>query len=117
MLIREGVGERLREERDRLGKSQTDFGEMVGVSRGTQKAYELGSSSPDIRYLSALQGSGVDVLYVITGTRAPIDGEALSEDEAQLVARYRALPDDDKANLNRLAAALMAMAFQSITKK
>ncbi|WP_255313860.1 helix-turn-helix domain-containing protein, partial [Pseudomonas protegens] len=41
MLIAEGVGSRLREERERLGLSQSDFGALVGVSRGTQKNYEV----------------------------------------------------------------------------
>lgn len=44
MLIAEGVGVRLREERERLGLSQTEFGTLVGVSRGTQKNYELGTA-------------------------------------------------------------------------
>ncbi|WP_239424658.1 helix-turn-helix domain-containing protein [Pseudomonas aeruginosa] len=59
MLIASGTGERLREEKDRLGLNQTDFGAAAGVSRGTQKAYELETSSPDVRYLSALQGMGL----------------------------------------------------------
>lgn len=106
MLIVPGVGERLRGERDRLGLNQTDFGVAAGVSRGTQKAYELESSSPDIRYLSALQGLGVDVCYVLTGGRAEADAEGLSADEAQLLEHYRLLSSAVKASLVQLATTL-----------
>lgn len=117
MLIRDGVGDRLREERDRLGKNQTEFGELVGVSRGTQKAYELGSSSPDVRYLAALESCGVDVLYVLTGRRTPAAADAPSEDEAKVLEQYRSLPDQDKASVVRLTTALAEMAERTDIKK
>lgn len=106
MLIREGVGERLREERERLGKNQTDFGELVSVSRGTQKAYELGSSSPDVRYLAALENSGVDVLYVLSGTRAQTAANALSEDESTLLANYCQLDEKGRTTVQDVTQAL-----------
>lgn len=106
MLIASGIGERLREERDRLGLNQTDFGVAAGVSRGTQKAYELESSSPDIRYLSTLQGMGVDVLYVLTGGRDAMDGEGLSAGEAKVLEQYRNMSEESRASVERVAEAL-----------
>lgn len=106
MLIAPGVGERLREERDRLGQNQTDFGVAAGVSRGTQKAYELESSSPDIRYLSTLQGMGVDVHYVLTGIRSPVDADGLTAEEADVLEHFRALPPVDQASVRRLTTVL-----------
>lgn len=106
MLIAPGIGERLREERDRLGMNQTDFGAIAGVSRGTQKAYELGSSSPDVKYLSALQSAEVDVLYVVTGTRPGVDAESLSVIETDLLRAFRSLPDNFKETLAKMAIAL-----------
>ncbi|MDA7086523.1 helix-turn-helix transcriptional regulator [Pseudomonas sp. SA3-5] len=106
MLITPGVGERLREERDRLGLNQTDFGIAAGVSRGTQKAYELESSSPDIRYLSTVQGMGVDVLYLLTGNRAAADGESLSAGEAKVLEQYRSMTEESRASVERVAEAL-----------
>lgn len=106
VLISAGTGERLREERDRLGLNQTDFGTAAGVSRGTQKAYELETSSPDVRYLMSLQGLGVDVHYVLTGSRVSTDAGTLSEDEAQLVEQFRQLPEEDRNSVRRMAAAL-----------
>ena len=108
MLIAAGAGERLREEREKTGRSQTDFGKAAGVSRGTQKAYELESSSPDLRYFCALQDLGVDVHYVLTGSRVASDPGALSEHEAALINFFRNLPTDEQMSLVRTASALAA---------
>ncbi|WP_282338585.1 helix-turn-helix transcriptional regulator [Pseudomonas sp. PS02288] len=117
MLIAPGVGERIREEREKLGLSQTDFGVKAGVSRGTQKAYELESSTPDLRYVSALEAIGSDAHYVLTGLRTPRDAQGLSEDEALVLSQYRALPDADKASVARLTTALAALAGRADDKK
>ena len=108
MLIAVGAGERLRQEREKTGQSQTDFGKAAGVSRGTQKAYELETSSPDIRYLCAVQEMGVDVLYVLTGSSVSTDPGALSEREVALLSYFRHLPDGEQSNLVRMASALAA---------
>ena len=106
LFIESGVGERLREERDRLGLNQTDFGVAAGVSRGTQKAYELESSSPDIRYLSTLQGMEVDVLYVLTGERSTMDADGLTAEEAKVLEQYRTMSPESRASVERVAEAL-----------
>lgn len=106
MLISLGVGERLREERERLGKNQTDFGVSAGVSRGTQKAYELESSSPDIRYLSGLQALGVDVHYVLTGSRFDTDVNTMSDVEVTVLGHMRQMSEADRATLAHLAFAM-----------
>ncbi|MGH8816402.1 MAG: helix-turn-helix domain-containing protein [Achromobacter pestifer] len=62
--------ERLKEERVRLGMSQTAFGELGGVKVLAQRNYETGKRSPDANYLEKLSVNGVDVLYVVTGKRA-----------------------------------------------
>jgi transcriptional regulator with XRE-family HTH domain len=60
---------RLREERERLGFSQKAFGQLAGVSKNTQLAYESGASSIPLSYLSKLEGSGLDIGFVATGHR------------------------------------------------
>lgn len=65
------LGDRLREERERLGLSQAAFGELAGVKKNAQFNYEAGNRSPDGQYLSAVAKHGVDVLYVVTGQRTP----------------------------------------------
>lgn len=110
MLIAQNLGERLREERDRLGLNQTDFGVQAGVSRGTQKAYELESSSPDIRYIMALQEMKVDVHYVLTGSRVSAEVGSLTQDESSLLEQFRKLPESDRAGTVKMITALAEMA-------
>ncbi|MDH4558366.1 helix-turn-helix transcriptional regulator [Pseudomonas sp. BN417] len=106
LLIPVGVGTRLREERERLGKNQTEFGALVGVSRGTQKAYELEHSSPDVSYLSKLQDLEVDVQYVVTGARNDVARGSLTELETTLLQAFRVLSTSDQETLARIAVAL-----------
>lgn len=61
--------DRLREERNRLGLNQSDFAELGGVKLNAQVNYENGSRKPDSGYLAAISNAGVDILYVLTGTR------------------------------------------------
>ncbi len=64
------LGDRLREERKRLGYNQADFGDLAGVTRKTQFNYESGSSSPDTHYLACIEKAGADIVYIQTGVRS-----------------------------------------------
>lgn len=64
------LGERLREERERLGLSQTLFGDLAQVTKKTQMLYEGGHRSPKAGYLTAIAEQGIDVQYVLTGNRS-----------------------------------------------
>ncbi|WP_157956921.1 XRE family transcriptional regulator [Salinicola aestuarinus] len=63
------IGDRIKEERDRLDLSQTAFASLAGVGKTTQINYEKNNRSPDTDYLSALDAAGVDTFYVLTGRR------------------------------------------------
>lgn len=65
------IGERLKEERERLGLSQPAFAAIGGAGKHSQINYEAGRRSPDGEYFSAIAKHGVDVLYVLTGMRTP----------------------------------------------
>lgn len=64
-----GIGERIAEERKRMGLSQAAFAELVGVSFSSQRRYENETRTPDTEYLSALVDVGVDMDYVFSGQR------------------------------------------------
>lgn len=98
-----GIGNRLREERERLGFNQTDLATLGGASKNSQYNYEKGDRHPDSAYLAAVAEHGVDVLYVITGERLPIESDSLSADEAALLTAYRLANDDDRPVLVRIA--------------
>lgn len=104
-----GIGYRLKEERERLGLSQTDFATLAGASKNTQYNYEKGERSPDANYLAAAAEQGVDVLYVITGGRVLPPADSLSAEEAEFLHHYRQIPAEDRAGLNKIAAAMAAM--------
>lgn len=99
-------GERLKEERRRLGFNQEDFGAIGGVAKTTQLNYEKGSRYPDAPYLAAVATAGLDVLYVVTGRRTPSLEGSLTEDEASVLEHYRSLPAADQAAVDRLTTAL-----------
>lgn len=67
----EGIGSRLREERQRLGMNQTAFADAAGMHRNTQVRYERGQRVPDTAFLTAIEQIGVDTAYLLTGTRCP----------------------------------------------
>lgn len=99
------IGERLREERVRLGFNQADFAAFAGVAKTSQFNYEKGDRSPDAVYLAAVAEKGVDVLYVIIGQRMPAVEPTLSVEEIEMVEHVRSLDDDDKEAVRRLLRA------------
>lgn len=101
-----GIGERLKEERERIGLNQTDFAAKAGASKNSQYNYEKGERNPDSAYLAAVAAVGVDVLYVLTGTRTPRPVEGLSVAEEKVLDNYRSLPEEDQASVRRLTNAL-----------
>jgi len=58
---------RLREERRRLGLTQAQLAELLGVSRSALNSYEGGRAVPDINFLARAIRKHVDGWYVLTG--------------------------------------------------
>jgi len=99
------IGQRLKEERERLRLTQTTFGTMAGVVLRTQVNYESGVRWPDAGYLHAIAQHGVDILYVVTGKRSePVPPEwFLPDDEMQMLTIYRASNSDGQALIRELS--------------
>lgn len=91
----DSIGERLREERERLGFNQTAFGAIGGVQKQAQLKYEKGERFPDASFLEAVSKVGADVQYIVTGQRS---AQALTGDEEQLLTLFRAAPLAVKAS-------------------
>lgn len=104
MYLKDEFADRLRSERQRLGMTQSVFGNAVGVGRTTQKAYELAQSAPDLRYLQALERIGADVQYLLTGERSP--STSLPSDENELLTSFRAMPSITRLTVIRIVKAL-----------
>lgn len=67
--ITSGLGQRLKEERERLKFTQVALAKVAGLGRLTQIAYEDETAYPRTTYLSAVATAGVDILYLLFGIR------------------------------------------------
>lgn len=70
-------GERLKQERERLGMSQTTLAAIGGVGKTTQINYEKDSRKPDSGYLSALAAAGINTQFLLTGSRSGTSSDSL----------------------------------------
>lgn len=100
------IGERLKEERDRLGLTQEHMAGRLNITQKTQGLYERGQRMPNAEYLAAMAALGCDVLYVLTGQRTAQPVEPLSVRESRMLENYRALAEEDKTVIQRMAGAL-----------
>ena len=96
--------ERLKEERERLGHSQTAFAALAGASKHAQINWEKGAASPNAAALAAWADAGLDVLYVVTGQRAggasaPPPPRAVSEGDRILLDNFHAAPAQVQAGV------------------
>ena len=92
-------GARLKEERGRLGLTQSLFAAHGGVVKFTQINYEKDVASPSVDYLYKLKEVGVDIGYVLTGERttpAAMRRDELDQRTAELVRRWGQLGDPAK---------------------
>lgn len=88
------LGERLAEERDRLGYTQEDFASKAGVSRIPYISWEKDRTSPRAAQLAALAYAGADVRYIVTGERDYAPPEPIKAEERVLLDLYRAASRD-----------------------
>lgn len=72
LVSKMSLGERLKEERERLGFNQIDFAKIVGASRKTQIRWEKDESAPGADALEMWAKIGLDVLYVVVGQKTKI---------------------------------------------
>ncbi|MFP3515323.1 helix-turn-helix transcriptional regulator [Pseudomonas sp. SIMBA_077] len=111
------IGSRLRKERERLGLSQKIFGEIGGVEANAQGKYENGDRAPKANYLSRVAERGVDVLYVLTGTRTPTLVDNLTQLEEKVLINYRVLHKDDQEAIDQLTTSLAQMSVAHPMRK
>lgn len=69
LVLKDSIGDRIRQARTRAGLKQSDLAKIGGIARTTQVAYEAGATEPTTAYLRKLQESPVDVPYLLFGTQ------------------------------------------------
>ena len=98
------IGNRLREERERLGLTQPVFAELAGAKKRTLIDWEKDVSSPTAVQLAQLAAAGADVLYILTGQRAggasaPPPPRGVSEGDRILLDNFHAAPAQVQAGV------------------
>ncbi|MFU1906029.1 helix-turn-helix domain-containing protein [Bordetella avium] len=73
------IGQRLKEERERLGLSQQAFAELGGASKRSQVEWEKGAQVPNAEFLALVAERGADVAFIVTGRRT-ISAQDLESD-------------------------------------
>lgn len=84
----EAFGQRLREERQRLGFTQADFAEAGGVKRAAQFLYEKGDRAPNVDYISRLLDKGANLQYLFLGA-PPEEGSLLALEKKDITEAFR----------------------------
>lgn len=98
------TGERIKQERERLGLNQADFAALAGSTRKTLFNWESGTATPNATVLAAWAAHGLDVLYVVIGQRMPASDPA----EQVLLDSYRRCSAQARQNLIQTAVLLSA---------
>jgi len=104
-------GERLRQERSRLGLSQKDFAALFGKKNMAVMRYEKGERVMGQDDLESLHAAGVDVYYLITGERT--QPELLSDEAKELLKLWDSVEPSQKETLMTLVRNFA----ESFTKK
>lgn len=88
------IHERLKEERLRLGHTQTSFAALCGATKQSQINWEQGVAQPNAGVLAEYAQAGADVLYILTGQRSQaLPAQAvLPPDERIMLDNYRHAP-------------------------
>jgi transcriptional regulator with XRE-family HTH domain len=81
-----GIPERIKEERARLGLTQTAMATLIGATKRSIINWEGGVGSPNAEAMAAMSTAGADVQYILTGVRST---STLASDEQLLLERYR----------------------------
>lgn len=102
---RREFGERLRTERERLGYTELQIAQLLGVPLEMYQKYELGQEDPGIFRMPRLNDCGFDILFIITSERHnPV------EEESELLARFRGLSNRGRDSIFMTLDALERLA-------
>ena len=106
------IGERLKEERERLGMTIPALAEVAGAKKNTVIDWQKDLSSPPAAKLAALAEVGIDIQYIVVGVRSSV---ALATDERVVIDLYRSSSDElKKAVLNVLTGGGQSSKFNTV---
>lgn len=89
-------GKRLKEERTRLGYTQTALVEICEISYNAYSNYELGKRKPDAELLMKLGSLGFDIVYLLMGLK---NAYAPKIRERALLKSFRELSEEKQIDV------------------
>jgi len=107
------IGERMKAERKRLGLSQQQVADAIGVRREMWAKYEAGAE-PGAKALRGIALAGGDLAFILTGESLD---ERLDTSERVLLDSYRVCPSEARQNLLQTAVLLAAGVAPPTDKK
>lgn len=111
MISDSNFGDRLEEERTRLGLKKGQMAEAGRVAPSTYTSYVQGDRIPDLNALVSWAEAGADPLYIALGRRMP---GLLTPEEELVLAGYRKLDTRGRAGVLALISGMQAPAATSI---
>ena len=100
------LADRLRRERELRKLTQRELATIGNVQANAQGHYESGLRIPRADYLSLIANAGLDVHFIVTGERMPLDGFGLSKTEEAVIKSFRVLQSEDREALERVMETL-----------
>jgi transcriptional regulator with XRE-family HTH domain len=95
----------LKTAREAAGFTQASFGDVVGINKRVIIRYELDHAAPSVHAAARMAkaaGASLDAL-------AGLSASAQDPDLARLLAQYASLPEQDRANVQRMIAGLVKL--------
>lgn len=102
--MNESIGKRLKEERERIGFTQSQLGDIANKGKTTVISWERGSAFPNADFLQIAAQYGIDTNYIITGQK--LENIATTSYELAFLRNCRAFKDNESRQmaLNALVA-------------
>ncbi len=102
---RQSIGARLAEERRRLGYSERQIAQLLGVPLDVYVGIEAGEADPGIYRMPRLVACGFDILYILTA-----ECHLAVAEESELLARFRELSHRGRTSIFTTLDALERLA-------
>lgn len=99
------IGMKLATVREALGLSQAEASKLIGIPQGTYSGYETGTRRINLSMLQQIADAYNVTVDWLIGTKAGLnvaDFDSLSEQERNLILKYRAASSAIKEAVNKL---------------
>lgn len=111
MFELENIGNRLENERKRLGMKAVEVYKGLDIAQTTYKSYETGKRNIPASLLAKLWDIGFDVLYIVTGVYT--ESSNSSQISSQIIRQIRLINLPDNTDTHVLADSLLIYMYQA----